>query len=686
MSSASSPVTDIPGVGPSTAAKLWRLGIATLIDLVSHFPIRHDDFRRVTSVAALATGRPSVLKGRLQLLTSRRGFRRRRMSITEGLFEDGTGTVRAVWFNQPYLSKQFKAGDGVFLVGTLVNGKYGPQLQSPLIEGIDAGRVAGRIVPVYRATSGLTQRQIRTFVDRALHIAAQVPDIIPDPVRTKERLMPLARALREIHAPTSMQGLSAARERLAFGELLPFILSAIRSDRLRQREQAPAVSLDSETLKKFTAALPFALTDDQRRAAWEILNDLARNRPMYRLLEGDVGSGKTVVAALALLNVARHGMQAAMLAPTDLLARQHYKTLAATIGTHVPVALLTASQHEWTLSDTPTKKRILTALSKNEVAVIIGTHAILAHAVALSSLALVVVDEQHRFGVEQRKTLRRKGVNAYPHLLSMTATPIPRTLALTLYGNLKLSVLKHKPVGRVPIRTELIAPEKEDRAFSLIRQRVGNGEQGYVICPLIEESDAIGAASATSEYERLKEGPLEGLRVGLLHGGLPTKEKQRVLDGFRAGTCDVLVSTPVVEVGVDVPNATVMLIEGAERFGLAQLHQLRGRIGRGTAPSTCLVMSDDRRPETLRRLEALVNISDGFELAEADLRHRGPGDLYGIRQSGLPEFRIASLTDITLMQRIRNVAESIIARDPSLGSYPLLKKRVDAMARNVHFE
>ncbi len=686
MSIVSRPVIEIPGIGPSTAKKFARLGINTAFDLISHFPIRHDDFRNITKVSSLRTGQPAVLKGRLQLIAMRRGYRRRRMSITEGLFEDGSGTVRAVWFNQPYLAKQYKAGDEAYLVGTLTDGKYGPQIQSPLIERTDSRRVAGRIVPVYRATEGLTQRQIWTFINRALYIAAKVPDIIPEEIRTMERLIPLVRALREIHGPTSMRALSSARERLAFGELLPFMLSALRSDRLRDNERAPAIPFDAGSIRAFTASLPYTLTDDQRRSAWEILRDIAGHRPMHRLLEGDVGSGKTVVAAIALLAVARHRMQAAMLAPTDILAQQHFNTLSDTIGRKIPIALVTASRREWTLPGMPSKKAILAALSQNKISVVVGTHALLGPAVSMASLALVVVDEQHRFGVEQRRELRKKGVGSSPHLLSMTATPIPRTLALALYGNLKLSLLRGRLPGRTPVRTEHINQRDEERAFETIRNRVAAGEQAYVVCPLIEESDATGSAAATTEFERLSDGPLSGLRLGLLHGALPTKEKQRVLTAFREKTCDVLVATPVIEVGVDVPNATVMLIEGAERFGLAQLHQLRGRIGRGTAASTCFVMTDDQRPATVQRLTAFVGSTDGFELAEADMKHRGSGDLYGIRQSGLPTFRMATMSDIALMQRIRSVAEKISEQYPSLDAYPLLKKRVNALMKDVHFE
>jgi len=686
MSSLTSPIADVHGIGPATAKKLAKLGITRVIDLLSYFPIRHEDLRRVTPISKLHTDVTSVIRGRLQLVTSRRGYRRRRMSLTEGLVADRTGTVKVVWFNQPYLATSFKQGDDVFLVGRLVNGAYGPQMQSPLIEKVGQKRLlAGRILPVYRATAGLTQRQIRSLITAALPLAAKIPDWLPVEVRSSERLVPLASAVSQIHFPTTPQKLAAARERLKFDELLPFLLATLRLDSVSGSSSAYHIPFSEQRVRTFVASLPYTLTDDQRRAAWEILKDMTQRHPMRRLLEGDVGSGKTVVAAIALESVARSGFQGALLAPTDILARQHYDTLVQLYAGKIPVALMTGTQRERSDTGTVTKKQLLSSLSDNDISILIGTHAILNEKVALPKLALVVVDEQHRFGVEQRHALRRKNAVTVPHLLSMTATPIPRTLALALYGGLRPSFIRQLPSGRIPVATRVTA-SSDDTVWKTILERCRNNEQSFIVCPLIEESDEFGVAAATAEFERLSRGPLSTLRCGLLHGKLPAKEKHRILDEFRKRSIDALVTTPVVEVGVDVPNATVMLIEGAERFGLAQLHQLRGRVGRGSMPSECILMTDSENPSAIARLSVLERTTDGFALAEEDLKLRGPGDLYGIRQSGLPQFRMVSLTDLDLMERVRKVAESLIKKDAELTGFPLLKRKSDASFQTVHPE
>ena len=425
MLTLTSPIGDVHGVGPATAQKLTRLGIATVIDLLSHVPIRHEDLRHTTPIARLHTDATSVIRGRLQLVTSRRGYRRRRISITEGLISDKTGTVKVVWFNQPYLTDHFAPGDEVFLVGRLVNNAFGPQLQSPLIEKLGEKRLlAGRILPIYRATEGLTQRQIRVLITSALPAARKVPDWLPEEVRSSERLMALSTAVAEIHFPTSLPKLAAARERLKFDELLPFMLATLRLDAATDASSAHPIPFTEDHVRTFVQTLPFTLTTDQRRATWEILQDMTKATPMRRLLEGDVGSGKTVVAAVALESVARHGFQSAMLAPTDILARQHYDTLKNLYKGAVTIALLTGTQHERSDSTGASRHDVMTGLDKGEITIVVGTHALLNKKVTLPNLALVIVDEQHRFGVEQRHVLQRKNAVMVPHLLSMTATPI----------------------------------------------------------------------------------------------------------------------------------------------------------------------------------------------------------------------------------------------------------------------
>ncbi|MBI4090029.1 MAG: ATP-dependent DNA helicase RecG, partial [Candidatus Kerfeldbacteria bacterium] len=538
-----------------------------------------------------------------------------------------------------------------------------------------------------RATAGLTQRQIRMLVQSVLPLARQVSDWLPAELRQSEKLLELSRALTEVHFPTSPIMLARALERLKFGELLLFSIAVLQNAQLRQRARSLPIPFRQAATKQFVASLPWRLTDDQRRAAWEILQDLARPQLMNRLLEGDVGSGKTIVAAMAAQNVAANGAQTALLAPTDILAGQHYQTLVNFFGRRLRVALLTRTQRRSTGSLAPSKAKLLKALAAGELDVVIGTHALLTDQVAFKRLALVVVDEQHRFGVAQRHALQLKGPpGTVPHLLSMTATPIPRTLALSLYGDLQQSFIKQLPPGRTPIVTKVVSPSSADNVWQHVRDRAAADEQAYVVCPLVEEADELGVAAATTEYELLRHGPLKKLRIGLLHGQLPGKEKTATLTKFADKQLDVLVATPVVEVGVDVPNATTMVILGAERFGLAQLHQLRGRVGRSAKPSSCFLLTQSDNADVRERLAIVERTNDGLALAEEDLRQRGPGDLYGIRQSGLPHFRLASLTDLPFMKRAHAAAIQLLKTDPGLSAHAVLARKAQAFYQTLHRE
>ncbi|MBI4498561.1 MAG: ATP-dependent DNA helicase RecG, partial [Chloroflexi bacterium] len=528
---------------------------------------------------------------------------------------------------------------------------------------------------------GISPRTIRRIVKTALDRAAdRMPDPLPTALRRSLGLLPLAEALRTYHYPDSAQAQEDARRRLAFEELLLIQLGVLSQRRNRQQEHARPLAIDRACLAGFLAALPFALTGVQQRALEEIVHDLQRPRPMSRLLQGDVGSGKTVVAAAALVLALCDGMQGAIMAPTEILAEQHARNLGAllerggglawdggylppylhTLGRSVQVALLVGSL------SAREKEEVRSRIAAGQVDLVVGTHALIQEEVAFSRLGLVVIDEQHRFGVAQRWTLRQKGDS--PHVLVMTATPIPRTLALTLYGDLDVSVLDELPPGRQPIITRWLRPTQRREAYRFVREQVRAGRQAFVICPLVEESEVIEARAATAEYERLSREVFPDLRLGLLHGRMSAQEKDRCMRQFREVETHILVSTSVVEVGIDVPNATVMLVEGADRFGLAQLHQFRGRVGRGAHQSHCLLLADDPSPEAQERLAILERTQDGFVLAEEDLRLRGPGEFFGTRQTGLPAFRLARLSDFDLMELARQEAETLLAQDPHLAA------------------
>ncbi len=699
-------ITAIPGVGSTQAQRLRKLGIATVRDLLYTFPREHRDYSALLKIRDLAFNEVSTFVGLIwEVETSRtRGGRTR----TIARISDETGAIRASWFNQPYLQKQLPRGQYIVLTG--IKQRFGNSVEFSVKshELPEQGDLlnTGRLVPVYGLTEGLHPKAMRRFTKWAVDTCAVfLPEHLPDEVRERAGLLPLGEAVRQMHYPDSPEQLAAARRRLAFDELFLIQLgmltqranwqegppapqlrvpeSLIFADVPASPEEAPQTGgflgggLWGVSATCFEEALPFAFTGAQKRAIREVLADIATTTPMSRLLQGDVGAGKTVVAAAALLAAAANGYQGAMLAPTEILAEQHYRGLSALLAPFgLRVVLLTGSQRA--------KERAATrdALASGEAAVAIGTHALIQDDVEYARLGLVIVDEQHRFGVEQRDALRQKG--QHPHMLVMTATPIPRTLALTLYGDLDVSVLDELPAGRQPIITRWRAGSQRQEAYRLLEKEVEAGRQAYIICPLVEESEALEAKSAIKEYERLSTEVFPNLRLGLVHGQLRPAEKDRVMRAFRDGEIDVLVATAVVEVGVDVPNATVMLIEDAERFGLSQLHQFRGRVGRGQHQSYCYLLSAETGAVASERLRTLESTTDGFELAEADLRLRGPGDFFGTRQSGLPELKVANLADVKLLTEARQQGEWLWARDPFLKAYEHgpLRERVFLFWRN----
>lgn len=658
------PVTAVRLVDARRAEALARVGITTVRDLVCHYPFRYLDLTTTADLRSVPVGAEATVVGRVHEIKVKHP--RPRLTVTEVALVDGTGALIGVWFNQPYVAQRFRVGERVAFAGH-VTLEYGlKQMRNPFVEKLPDDESApglASILPVHRATEGVSTNWMRRLVAEALEFAGDAPDPLPAELRLKRRLVPLADALRSIHFPDTLADAEAARERLAYEELLAIQLAmAVRRHRLVHERRGHAHVTDGPCLRTLRAALPFELTADQRTAVREILADMARDHPMNRMLLGDVGTGKTAVAAHALAACADSGTQAAMMAPTEVLAAQYARAVGP---------LLDAAGVSWALITGSTKaaerRRVLEALAAGRLTAVFGTHALIQEDVAYSHLTLAIVDEQHRFGVSQRLALRAKGEN--PDLLVMTATPIPRSLALTLYGDLATSYLRQRPHGRGAehVRTRVVPASGRADAYAAVRRAVAAGQRAYVVCALVDESDATEARAATAEARRLQRQVFPDLRVGLLTGQMSAAEKQAAMEDFRAGRTQVLVATTVIEVGVDVPEATVMIVEDADRFGLAQLHQLRGRVGRGEHPAEVILVADPRTTEGVARLKAIETTSDGFELAEYDLALRGEGEVLGERQSGLPALRLARLgSDQRLLDAAREDALELVAADPGL--------------------
>ncbi len=664
----SRPVTELPGVGPRIEAALKDLGVASLADMVSHYPSRHEDLSNVKRISELRVGEKAAVVGRV--VSTRpvgKPVRGRAPGFSVQLY-DGTGYLPATVWGRNWLLNQLLPDTRVVVSGE-VQRRYGIQLVAKSIEVIDDldgnhGPHAGRFVPVYPVNKGIQARRMRTLIHRALAEAGRVLDPLPAEMLARQRLPSLHDAVHEIHFPTDRSRLKAAMRRLVFHEL--FLIQtglAARKMRLEKSELGRSHRGDGSLLNPYLRGLPFELTAAQEQVIEEVLADMRSERPMRRLMQGDVGSGKTVVAVAALLTAVESGGQGAIMAPTEVLAEQHFLSIAGALsGLPVNVVLLTGSQ-------SPAERRAtLEGLENGEAHVVVGTHALIQRGVEFKDLSLAVVDEQHRFGVSQRTTIREKG--GTPDTLIMTATPIPRTLSLTLYGDLEVSVIDELPPGRKPVETRIVDLAERQEAYQAVREELDAGRQAYVICPLVEESEALEDVRAAEElYEELAREIFPDRRVGLLHGRMKAAEKREVMASFRAGETEVLVATVVVEVGVDVPNASAMVIEGSERFGLSQLHQLRGRVCRGLHPPKCFLVADPRTEDSERRLEALVRYQDGFKLSEVDLAIRGEGTLFGSRQSGMPDLKVAKLLrDIDILVEARREAFALVEGDPTLES------------------
>lgn len=674
----------LPGIGPKNAQNLEKLGLHKLEDLLYFFPRRYDDFSKMKPINQLRFGEELSVAGTVQKSQLReiKGNR----TLFEAVISDGTGSLRVSWFNQPWLEKNIRPGVQVVLSGKVDMYLGRLCMNNPEWELLDQEHLhTNRIVPVYSLTAGVSQKVLRRIMYQTVNFwAGRVADFLPEEIRTAGNLLPLSQALRQIHFPDNDANLREARQRLAFDEIFLIQLGVLRQKQNWQNRTAKVFNVSDEWLNAQINRLPYPLTNAQIRAIHEIRSDLTSGRPMNRLLQGDVGSGKTVVAALAIAMVTNSGMQAALMAPTSILAEQHYRSFQKLFvrSQADDSAPFDAGEVRLLVGDTPEKEKqeIRQALTSGEIKLLIGTHALIEDPIEFKHLQLAVIDEQHRFGVAQRSALRSKGDN--PHLLVMTATPIPRSLALTIYGDLDLSVMDEMPAGRQPIETHIFTPLERERAYSFIRSQIRQGYQVFIIYPLVdqEQTETEDTLAAVQQQQRLQNEVFPDLKIGLLHGRMRPEEKEQVMRQFRDKEYHILVSTSVIEVGVDIPNATVMLIEGANRFGLAQLHQFRGRVGRGNAKSYCILIPDDEDAAENERLSAMVETNDGFVLAERDLQQRGPGEFLGTRQAGFADLKIANLTDVHTIEKARNLAQQLFEKDPQLSDpryQPLLDKLND---------
>ena len=694
-----SKIKDINKIAAEVAPKMKKLGLETINDLLFYFPFRYDDYSNLLKIKDMEPNVLLTVAGKIELLNARRSFHRK-MLVTEAIITDETGSIKVIWFNQSYLAKILTVGTDVYLSGKAVLTESGLELHNPTFEKVNKydnfTMHTGRLVPIYASTEKLSQRQIRFLMKRALPWAAYIPDWLDDNIKKSAGLINLAAAVQQIHFPSSFEKLEQARERLKFDEIFLIQARAQLAKIELAKSRAKQIVFQEKATQKFVKDLPFVLMPAQKKAAWEIIKDLGRLRPMNRLLEGDVGSGKTITAGVALYNVLLNGFQAAYMAPTEILAQQQFIALSKIFAKYdFKIALLTASEARLNTSAATEvdKKKIIKMTKDGKIDLIIGTHALIQDKIGFHNLVLVIVDEQHRFGVKQRKILRDKAVENdaekgfYPHFLSMTATPIPRSLALTLYGDLDLSVIDEMPKNRKAIISKVIEPHERKGAYDFIRSEIAKNHQVFVVCPLIDPSDVLGSKAVKEEFERLDKEVFREIKVGLLHGRLKSAVKEKIMREFVENKIKILVSTSVIEVGIDVPNATIMMIESAERFGLAQLHQLRGRVGRAEHQSYCFLFTESDAENTVKRMQAFVTAKNGFELAEKDLEFRGPGEVYGMHQAGFfDSLKIAKLTDWLVIKKVKEQIEQLFKVDADLAKHVAIKNRIARFESEIHWE
>ena len=715
------PISQVPRVGPVLEKRLKGLGIFNLGDLLGYYPQKYEDFSRFEKIINLKPRQNAAIRGKVLEIKNSLAWKKR-MTLTQAIVSDDSGAIKIVWFGKPYITDTLFKNDQVVMAGQTSLGKNGLYFNNPSYEKITENsspyrsRIAG-LMPIYQETKGLPSKWLRNLIRPLLAVyKKEVRDFLPAETIRQFKLMSKSQAVWQIHFPDSLDLAQKAKNRLSFEELFLIELFVLKQRIKILQTKANSVSINLALIKKFVKSLPFKLTDAQRKSAWQILKDMEKNHPMNRLLEGEVGSGKTVVATIAALNTAKAGFQTAIMAATEILAKQHFKEISKMLfDFKLTIALLTGKEDKIMAKKLKgeileaSRQKILQKCLSNEIDILIGTHSLIQKSVRFGNLALVVIDEQHRFGIEQRAKLiargnkagQKRGINAetkVPHLLTMTATPIPRSLALTIYGDLDLSVIDQLPKGRKKIITKVATPEQKNNIYEFIRRQIESGRQAFVICPRIENvkhrtynmkhrNTAWNDVKAVKEEkQRLETDVFPNLKVEILHGRMTPKEKEGVMKSFKNNKINILVSTSVVEVGIDIPNASVMVIEGADRFGLAQLHQLRGRVGRSFHQSYCFLVTESSNRKTKARLEAMVKSQDGFELSQMDLEIRGPGQISGRKQWGLPDLAMASLKNLEMVQATKESAKQILEKDINLKNYPPLKERLAEFEKKVHLE
>lgn len=694
-------LTQLNTVGPKTEKVLNKLGLETILDLVFYFPFRYEKYETCPTISKIKINEPIIIQGEINLINNKKSFKKR-MFITEALISDETGSLEIVWFNQPFIGKTLKIGDKISLAGKIINNNGRLIMTSPVYEKINLDKKnihTKNIVPIYSLTSSITQKQIRFLIHQSLQLIKKIPEYLPTSIIENQKLLDINQALLKIHFPENEKDINDAIKRFKFSELFEFQLKTYFIKKELEKKDANSLSIKISIIKKFISSLPFKLTNDQKKSAWAILKDTSQKTPMSRLLQGDVGSGKTIVAFIASLNCVKNKKQTAFMAPTEILAKQHYNTaLNFFKNFNIKIGLISSKKQIANFELSQNKKNIISEITE-KADIIFGTHSLIQEKIKFKNLSLVIIDEQHRFGVNQRQEIISKNIDdnkikTTPHFLSMTATPIPRSLALISFYGLNFSFISEKPKNRKEIITKIIVPDKKTEMYNFIKEKIKEGEQAFIVCPLIDPSDNLGAKSVKEEYEKLKQEDFSNIEIAMLHGKMKSEEKEEIMKNFLGNKIKILISTSVIEVGVDVPNATIILIEGAERFGLAQLHQFRGRVGRSSLQSYCFLSLSENKKEiininyntSIERLNALQKYNDGLSLAKIDLKNRGSGNFYGTAQSGYMNFKFASLFDYEIIEQANNEIKKISEKDPQFKKHPLLLKKIQKNLNNTHLE